>query len=213
MGQRETREGIRQLFLWWILANNGSQTLFWQWEEGNSYIEMQHSHCNEHLNMFFLQNRVFKEHWSQVHLIVLGTQSLLFICVSFWQKWNTQISIPASSRNKINFEEDREKKCIDLHSTNESFPVEQLQTFSQLLQNIHRLEVSFRNVLVSSLNVFWEDKGHSSVPCWYVDSVWAYLVLTEHLVLPEGDKWVLEMVLLPVKGLDNSDRFSGNLPM
>ncbi|XP_021140634.2 centromere protein I [Columba livia] len=56
------------------------------------------------------------------------------------RKWNTQISIPASSRNKINFEEDREKKCIDLHSTNESFPVEQLQTFSQLLQNIHRLE-------------------------------------------------------------------------
>ncbi|NXE83641.1 CENPI protein, partial [Cochlearius cochlearius] len=57
------------------------------------------------------------------------------------RKWNTQLIIPASSTNKNNLEEDREKKrCVDLYSTNESFPVEQLQTFSQLLQNIHRLE-------------------------------------------------------------------------
>ncbi|NWX52733.1 CENPI protein, partial [Steatornis caripensis] len=56
------------------------------------------------------------------------------------RKWNTQLIIPVSSTNKNNLEEDREKNCVDLYSTNESFPVEQLQTFSQLLQNIHRLE-------------------------------------------------------------------------
>ncbi|NXW87812.1 CENPI protein, partial [Alopecoenas beccarii] len=55
------------------------------------------------------------------------------------RKWNTQISIPASSTNKNDLEEDSET-CVDLYSTDESFPVEQLQTFSQLLQNIHRLE-------------------------------------------------------------------------
>ncbi|XP_009647365.1 centromere protein I [Egretta garzetta] len=56
------------------------------------------------------------------------------------RKWNSQLIIPASSTNKNNLEEDREKRRVDLYSTNESFPVEQLQTFSQLLQNIHRLE-------------------------------------------------------------------------
>ncbi|XP_009466350.1 PREDICTED: centromere protein I [Nipponia nippon] len=56
------------------------------------------------------------------------------------RKWNTQLIIPASSTNKNNLEEDREKNHVDLYSMNESFPVEQLQTFSQLLQNIHHLE-------------------------------------------------------------------------
>ncbi|NXH78519.1 CENPI protein, partial [Hydrobates tethys] len=56
------------------------------------------------------------------------------------RKWNTQLIIPVSSTNKNNSEEDREKKCVDLYSMNETFPVEQLQTFSQLLQNIHCLE-------------------------------------------------------------------------
>ncbi|NWY53767.1 CENPI protein, partial [Chionis minor] len=56
------------------------------------------------------------------------------------RKWNTQLMIPASSTNRTNSEEDRKKNCGDLHSTSESFPVEQLQTFSQLLQNMHRLE-------------------------------------------------------------------------
>ncbi|NXW59932.1 CENPI protein, partial [Eurystomus gularis] len=55
------------------------------------------------------------------------------------RKWNTQLIIPASSTNKSNLEEDRGKNC-GLYSANESFPVEQLQTFSQLLQNIHHLE-------------------------------------------------------------------------
>ncbi|NXV33897.1 CENPI protein, partial [Rissa tridactyla] len=56
------------------------------------------------------------------------------------RKWNTQLMIPASSTNRNNLEEDREKNCVKLYSRDESFPVEQLQTFSQLLQNIHRLE-------------------------------------------------------------------------
>ncbi|KFV60320.1 Centromere protein I, partial [Tyto alba] len=56
------------------------------------------------------------------------------------RKWNTQLFIPASSTNRNNLEEGREKNCVDLYTTNESFPVEQLQTFSQLLRNIHCLE-------------------------------------------------------------------------
>ncbi|XP_075291601.1 centromere protein I isoform X1 [Opisthocomus hoazin] len=56
------------------------------------------------------------------------------------RKWNTQLIIPASSTNKNNLEENREKNHVDLYSTSESFPVEQLQTFPQLLQNIHCLE-------------------------------------------------------------------------
>ncbi|XP_009950912.1 PREDICTED: centromere protein I [Leptosomus discolor] len=56
------------------------------------------------------------------------------------RKWNTQLIIPASSTSKNNLEGIRGKNCVDLCSTNESFPVEQLQTFSQLLQNIHHLE-------------------------------------------------------------------------
>ncbi|XP_009986966.1 PREDICTED: centromere protein I [Tauraco erythrolophus] len=56
------------------------------------------------------------------------------------RKWNTQLVIPASSTNKNNLKDDKEKNHVDLYSTNESFPVEQLQTFSQLLQNICHLE-------------------------------------------------------------------------
>ncbi|XP_041252544.1 centromere protein I [Onychostruthus taczanowskii] len=56
------------------------------------------------------------------------------------RKWNAQLVIPASSANINNLEEDRENNCFYLYSTNESFPVEQRQTFPQLLQNIHHLE-------------------------------------------------------------------------
>ncbi|RLV98379.1 hypothetical protein DV515_00010821 [Chloebia gouldiae] len=56
------------------------------------------------------------------------------------RKWNAHLVIPASSANANNLEEDREKNCFYLYSTNESFPLEQLHTFPQLLQNIHRLE-------------------------------------------------------------------------
>ncbi|NXT83582.1 CENPI protein, partial [Zapornia atra] len=52
------------------------------------------------------------------------------------RKWNNQLTLPASSTNQYYF---KEEKC-DLYSTNETFPVEQLQTFAQLLENIHRLE-------------------------------------------------------------------------
>ncbi|NXE95160.1 CENPI protein, partial [Menura novaehollandiae] len=55
------------------------------------------------------------------------------------RKWNAQLIIPASSTNTNNLE-DREKNRVDLYSTNKSFPVEQLRTFPQLLQNIHCLE-------------------------------------------------------------------------
>lgn len=66
--------------------------------------------------------------------------------------------IPVSSTNTNNLEEDEKKNRVDLYSMSESFRVEQLQTFSQLLQNIHHLEVSFRKVLVSSLNVLRDQR-------------------------------------------------------
>ncbi|XP_037264189.1 centromere protein I [Falco biarmicus] len=69
-------------------------------------------------------------------LLFLGTVQLR----SRKRKWNTQLIIPANSTNKNDLEEDREKNHVDLYRMNESFPVEQLQTFPQLLQNIHRLE-------------------------------------------------------------------------
>ncbi|XP_006137500.2 centromere protein I [Pelodiscus sinensis] len=56
------------------------------------------------------------------------------------RKWNTQLILPActTDTNKIT----RSKAIIhaDILSHSESFPVEELQTFSQLLKNIHRLE-------------------------------------------------------------------------
>ncbi|XP_010151846.1 PREDICTED: centromere protein I, partial [Eurypyga helias] len=56
------------------------------------------------------------------------------------RKWNSQLIIPASTANRNSSEEDRKKRCGDLYSTNGCLPVEQLQNFSQLLQNIHNLE-------------------------------------------------------------------------
>ncbi|XP_015482322.1 centromere protein I isoform X1 [Parus major] len=56
------------------------------------------------------------------------------------RKWNAQLVIPATSTNTNNLEEEGEENSIYLYSTSRSFPVEQLQTFPQLLQNIHHLE-------------------------------------------------------------------------
>ncbi|NXJ76549.1 CENPI protein, partial [Trogon melanurus] len=58
------------------------------------------------------------------------------------RKWNSQLIIPASSSDRNKLEEDRQKDSGDFCS--ESFPLEQLQTFSQLLHNIHRLEFPSR---------------------------------------------------------------------
>ncbi|KFV73146.1 Centromere protein I, partial [Dryobates pubescens] len=55
------------------------------------------------------------------------------------RKWNAQLIVPASSTSRNNLEENRGSH-VDLYSTSQSFPVEQLQTFPQLLHNIHRLE-------------------------------------------------------------------------
>ncbi|NXP39187.1 CENPI protein, partial [Leiothrix lutea] len=56
------------------------------------------------------------------------------------RKWNVQLVIPASSTNTNHLEEVRGKNSVCLYGTKVSFPVEQLQTFPQLLQNIHLLE-------------------------------------------------------------------------
>ncbi|OXB79657.1 UNVERIFIED_CONTAM: hypothetical protein H355_011043 [Colinus virginianus] len=65
-------------------------------------------------------------------------ESLLF--VSFLQKWNTQLIVPACSANTQSLEVGGKMSRADSYSAHESFPVEQLQSFPQLLQNIHRLE-------------------------------------------------------------------------
>uniref|UniRef100_A0A669Q7V2 Centromere protein I n=1 Tax=Phasianus colchicus TaxID=9054 RepID=A0A669Q7V2_PHACC len=56
------------------------------------------------------------------------------------RKWNTQLIVPASSANAQNLVVGGKMSRVDSFSANRSFPVEQLRTFPQLLQNIHRLE-------------------------------------------------------------------------
>ncbi|XP_010713315.1 centromere protein I [Meleagris gallopavo] len=56
------------------------------------------------------------------------------------RKWNTQLIVPASSANAQNSVVGRKMSRVDSFSANRFFPVEQLRTFPQLLQNIHRLE-------------------------------------------------------------------------
>ncbi|XP_068552989.1 centromere protein I [Anas acuta] len=51
------------------------------------------------------------------------------------RKWNAQLIIPASSANAQNLVGNSEK-----NSANDFFPVEQLQAFTQLVENIHCLE-------------------------------------------------------------------------
>ncbi|XP_061212712.1 centromere protein I isoform X2 [Neopsephotus bourkii] len=59
------------------------------------------------------------------------------------RKWNAQLMIPVSSTNRSHLEAVREQNT-GLYSTDEYFPVELLQSFPQLLQNIHRLEFPSR---------------------------------------------------------------------
>ncbi|KFP84517.1 Centromere protein I, partial [Acanthisitta chloris] len=56
------------------------------------------------------------------------------------RKWNVQLVIPASSANTNHLGGNR-GKSLDLNCQKVSFPVEQLQTFPQFLQNIHQLEL------------------------------------------------------------------------
>uniref|UniRef100_A0A8D0GLT2 Centromere protein I n=1 Tax=Sphenodon punctatus TaxID=8508 RepID=A0A8D0GLT2_SPHPU len=56
------------------------------------------------------------------------------------RKWNSNLILPACSSNSINPTGSKEFNYVAIMSHNESFPVEQLHTFSQLLQNIHCLE-------------------------------------------------------------------------
>ncbi|NWH74263.1 CENPI protein, partial [Piaya cayana] len=89
------------------------------------------------------------------------------------RKWNSQLIIPASSANKNILEKDRGKNSVSLLSTNESFPVEQLQTFSQLLQNIHCLELPSRMgsvltnpLLLHYMNYIEDESVHLRLYYW-----------------------------------------------
>uniref|UniRef100_A0A8C7E3X2 Centromere protein I n=1 Tax=Naja naja TaxID=35670 RepID=A0A8C7E3X2_NAJNA len=56
-------------------------------------------------------------------------------------KLNSKLTIPASSSNSDYSAQSSTGNFIDLNSHPESFPVQHLQTFSQLLENIHCLEL------------------------------------------------------------------------
>ncbi|XP_006026593.1 centromere protein I [Alligator sinensis] len=60
------------------------------------------------------------------------------------RKWNTQLILPASSSSTSNTTVSKEVSHVDIFSPTESFPLEKLCTFSQLLQNIHCLEFPSR---------------------------------------------------------------------
>lgn len=111
----------------------------------------------------------------------MGTSAQLSHCclfVSFLQKWNTQLIVPASSASTQNSAVGGKRSRVDSFGANRSFPVEQLQTFPQLLQNIHRLEVSGRKVSSSVL-------GKQKTFVCDLTGVWCVgnLIQKEHLVL------------------------------
>ncbi|NXP75577.1 CENPI protein, partial [Ramphastos sulfuratus] len=88
------------------------------------------------------------------------------------RKWNAQLVVPASSANKANLEKNRVNHA-DLYGTSESFPVEQLQTFSQLLQNIHHLEfpsqmasVLTNPLLLHYMNCIKDESVHLRLYFW-----------------------------------------------
>lgn len=101
----------------------------------------------------------------------MGTSAQLSHCclfVSFLQKWNSQLTVPATSANAQNVAVGRKMRHADSYSANESFPVEQLQTFPQLLQNIHCLEVSGRKVSASSVHALERSKDFCPYPYRYL---------------------------------------------
>lgn len=158
--------------------------------------------------LFLFKVESLWECWSQAYLFALEAESLLFICVSFLQKWNAQLIIPASSANAQNLVGNSEK-----NSANDFFPVEQLQAFTQLVENIHHLEVSGRKVSASSP----EDLERSNDFCLCPVYMWVACGLpnSDKAYSPTWGRWVwlLEMFLSLIKGLDNSDsiRFSSTI--
>lgn len=154
------QEAAKQLFSWWVMANSGSWVIFQSSEGWDSYMEMQHACYNGSLDAFFFC--ITGSLWT-VGISAQLTHCCLF--VSFLQKWNTQLIVPASSANAQNLVVGGKMSRADSYSANESFPVEQLRTFPQLLQNIHRLEVSGRKVPASSLHALERTKDFCPCPC------------------------------------------------
>ncbi|NWW78349.1 CENPI protein, partial [Climacteris rufus] len=86
------------------------------------------------------------------------------------RKWNTQLIIPASSTSTHNL---GEGNCGNLCSTRGSFPVEQLRTFPELLQNIHRLQfpsqmgsVLTNPLLLHYMNLFKDESIYLRLYYW-----------------------------------------------
>ncbi|NXA77832.1 CENPI protein, partial [Thryothorus ludovicianus] len=100
------------------------------------------------------------------------------------RKWNAQLVIPANSKNMSYLEEDRGKNSVCLYSTHRSFPVEQLQTFPQLLQNIHCLEFPSQmgSVLTNPLLLHYMN-------CVKDESIYLRLYFWMGQMLQEGCPW------------------------
>ncbi|NXF94617.1 CENPI protein, partial [Eubucco bourcierii] len=113
-------------------------------------------------------NTVRKRNFPVHQPLVLGTAQPQ----SRKRKWNAQLVVPASTANKANLEKNRVNDA-DLYSTSQSFPVEQLQTFSQLLQNIHHLEfpsqmasVLTNPLLLHYMNCIKDESVHLRLYFW-----------------------------------------------
>lgn len=137
---------------------------------------------------FFSHNRIFVP---TVHSAQLSHCCLF---VSFLQKWNTQLIVPASSASAQNSAVGGKRSRVDSFGANRSFPVEQLQTFPQLLQNIHRLEVSGRKV---SSSVLGKQKTFCLWPYRYLVRGQPNSERASSLEAGEQEAW--RVIFLPVK--------------
>ncbi|XP_053130301.1 centromere protein I [Hemicordylus capensis] len=90
------------------------------------------------------------------------------------RKWNTQVALSArSTTSSRGSAADQKASCADPLGCAEAFPVEQLQTFPQLLQNIHRLELPSRigsvlrnPLLLHHINCLRDDSVYQRMYFW-----------------------------------------------
>uniref|UniRef100_A0A6J0UM80 Centromere protein I isoform X1 n=2 Tax=Pogona vitticeps TaxID=103695 RepID=A0A6J0UM80_9SAUR len=89
------------------------------------------------------------------------------------RKWNTKLTLPACKTNSGFLAEKQKSDYADLLNSTGFFPVEQLQTFPQLLQNIHRLEFPSRigsvlgnPLLLHHINCVKDDSMYQRMYYW-----------------------------------------------
>ncbi|XP_060105557.1 centromere protein I [Heteronotia binoei] len=100
------------------------------------------------------------------------------------RKWNARLVLPVSSAHSSCSPRNQKTSLIDLTGQGDTFPVEQLQTFSQLLENIHCLELPSRigSVLANPLLLHY-------VNCVSDDSVYRRMYYWMGQTLREECPW------------------------